>query len=110
APALAAGRGRPPAAGRHPAARAPSAVVAPARAPAAAVDLAADRTRRPRRPRRPAPGLLRTRGLRPFERPDPRPRLPRTGPALTVAAAAGRPAGPQARLRGAVAAQCQQLA
>src|SRR3546814_10205797 len=71
--------------------------------PAAAVDLAADRTRRAAAVRRPAPGLLRARGLRPVQRPDPRPRLPRERHAFAAASAARRPAGPQARLRGAVA-------
>src|SRR5690606_263196 len=53
---------------------------------------------------------LRARGLRPVQRPDPRPCLPRAGHALAAAPAAGRPAGPQACLRSAVAAQRQQHA
>src|SRR3546814_5783367 len=61
-----------PAAVRGPAARTPPAVGPHARPPAAAVDLAADRTRRAAAVRRPAPDLLRARGLRPVQRPDPR--------------------------------------
>ena len=44
------------------------------------------------------------------QRADPRPRLPRSRPAVAAAAVAGRSARPQARLRRAVAAQRQQRA
>src|SRR5690606_27080121 len=91
----------------QPRARAPAVVVAPARRPARALDRAEDPAGGRPRQRWPT-GLLRARGLRAVECPDPGPRLPPGRHALAAAPAARRSARPQARLRGAVAAQRRQ--
>src|SRR5690606_16914137 len=94
-----------PAAARGRAAQRPAVVGEAGRLGAAALDLAAHRAAGAARPGRCAPGLLRARGLRAVERPDPGPRLPRDRHARPAAAAARRPARAPTRLRGAVAAQ-----
>ena len=89
---------------------APPLVGTPAGQAARAVDRAEHRAAVAAAADRRAPGLLRARGLRPVQRADPRARLPRSRPAVAAAPAAGRSAGPQARLRRAVAAQRRQHA
>ena len=96
-------RPRRTAAGENP----PALVGTPARQTARTLDPARFRTAVADAVLRRPPGLLRARGLRPVERADPRPRLPRSRPAVADAADARRPARPQARLCRAVAPPCQ---